>query len=291
MKMNDIKTAVIGGDMRQGYLASELQKIGFTVSAYGVKGECPNLCDTLDAALLNADFAILPYPISPDGVYLNAICESCNIKLCELFDAIRLSGVKYVIGGNFKPATVEYIRQNGLKLYDYGTSEALKLKNALCTAEGAIEIAMREMPINIDSSECAVLGYGRIGRILARLLKALGADVTVFVRRKESLAAAQTDGTHAVYFSEMQDILPRMDMIFNTVPSTILKKDLLKSLRSDCLIIDLASSPGGVDFSAAYMLGLNVIWALSLPGKCSPKSAAMIICEAICDYLKDEGVI
>jgi dipicolinate synthase subunit A len=289
--MLDIKTAVIGGDMRQGYLARELQKIGFTVSAYGVKGECPNLCDTLDAALLNADFAILPYPISPDGVYLNAICESCNIKLCELFDAIRLSGVKYVIGGNFKPATVEYIRQNGLKLYDYGTSEALKLKNALCTAEGAIEIAMREMPINIDSSKCAVLGYGRIGRILARLLKGLGADVTVFVRRKESLAAAQTDGIHAVYFSEMQDILPRMDMIFNTVPSTILKKDLLKSLRSDCLIIDLASSPGGVDFSAAYMLGLNVIWALSLPGKCSPKSAAMIICEAICDYLKDEGVI
>ena len=67
----------------------------------------------------------------------------------------------------------------------------------------------------------------------------------------------------------------------------VFNKELLPKLKKDCLIIDLASAPGGVDFNEAKKLGLKVIWALSLPGKCSPKSAALIIGNAVENYLNN----
>ena len=47
------------------------------------------------------------------------------------------------------------------------------------------------------------------------------------------------------------------------------------------LIIDLASSPGGVDVSAAKKLSSRVLWASSLPGKYAPESAGELIGECI----------
>ena len=43
------------------------------------------------------------------------------------------------------------------------------------------------------------------------------------------------------------------------------------------MLIDLASKPGGVDFSAAKELGIHAVQALSLPGKTAPRAAAEII--------------
>ena len=51
----------------------------------------------------------------------------------------------------------------------------------------------------------------------------------------------------------------------------------LRELPRDCLCIDLASTPGGVDFDAAHEQGLNCIWALGLPGKVAPHTAGVIL--------------
>ncbi len=288
--MNDIiKAAVIGGDMRQAFLTSSLIDAGFEVSAYGVKGVCPNIYPTLTEALHGADIVILPFPVSPDGVFLNAICDNCNIRLDDLVKEVCDANIKTVIGGGFKSATVMLAEKHGLKIFDYGQSEAVKIKNALCTAEGALEIAMRELPINIHGSDCAVLGYGRIGKLLAIRLKALGASVTVYARKDEALALADCDGFKSEKIQNLRHGCDEHDIIFNTVPTLVLGKDELSHLKNECLIIDLASSPGGVDFAEVKRLGLTAIWALSLPGKCSPKSAAKIICDAVIKHLEGEG--
>ena len=52
-------------------------------------------------------------------------------------------------------------------------------------------------------------------------------------------------------------------------------------------MIDLASKPGGIDFDAARELGVNTIWALSLPGKVAPISAGQIICDTIHNILTE----
>ena len=49
---------------------------------------------------------------------------------------------------------------------------------------------------------------------------------------------------------------------------------LLEKINKDCLIIDLASKPGGVDFDKAKELGIKTNWALGLPGKVAAKTAA-----------------
>lgn len=51
-------------------------------------------------------------------------------------------------------------------------------------------------------------------------------------------------------------------------------KRLLKNVDLSALIIDIASSPGGVDYDAAQRLGISALHCLGLPGKYAPASSA-----------------
>ncbi|MBR2473536.1 MAG: dipicolinate synthase subunit DpsA [Clostridia bacterium] len=285
--MNSIKIAVLGGDLRQSYIITELIALGYSVSAYGIKGNTQNECASISEALDGADAVILPYPISPDGVFLNAVCEDCNVRLDELFSEIKKKGVRLTFGGGLKSSVNELAEKMELNVTDYGRIEAVMIKNALCTAEGAIEIAMRELPTNLHGLATTVIGYGRIGRLLCHRLKALGCDVCVAARRSEALAAAETEGMRVTSLKALGSSIKKADIIFNTAPSLVLDKHALAVISADCLIIDLASAPGGVDFSEAERLGLKVIWALSLPGKYAPKSAASIICDEVTSHIEN----
>ena len=77
------------------------------------------------------------------------------------------------------------------------------------------------------------------------------------------------------------------DIIFNTVPAVILDKGVLSGLKRDCLVVDLASKPGGVDFETAKELGVQIIWALSLPGKVAPITAGDIIHDTVLNVLRE----
>ena len=50
---------------------------------------------------------------------------------------------------------------------------------------------------------------------------------------------------------------------------------------NEAILIDLASKPGGIDFEEANKLNLENYWALALPGKVAPKTAAKYIYESI----------
>ena len=61
-------------------------------------------------------------------------------------------------------------------------------------------------------------------------------------------------------------------------------------MDKNTLIIDLASSPGGVDVSAAKKLNSRVLWASSLPGKYAPESAGELIADCIGDIISEGNV-
>ena len=285
--MKDIKICVIGGDRRQGYLANQLSNEGFSVSAYGVTGY--ENFHSLEFALEGAKVVILPLPVSPDGVFLSSSSDDGRLRILHLLDTFTRFGVSKIIGGNFKKELLLEIDKRGIEVYDFAKSEALLVKNALCTAEGAIEIAMRELPINIQDSHSAVIGYGRIARLLTRRLIALGGKVSVFARRSEAIACANCDGAAGFNIADIKEMLATSDVIFNTVPAMILDRQELSVLNKNTLIIDLASAPGGVNLSEVKTLGLKAIWALSLPGKYAPETAAKIICDEIRDKLAVGG--
>ena len=159
--------------------------------------------------------------------------------------------------------------------------------NCIPTVEGAIQIAMEETARTIHNSKCMVLGYGRIGKLLSKALSSLGADVTVTARRADDLAWIEANGYNCLKTSEIKSQINNQNIIFNTIPTTILTKDVLEKIADDALIIDLASKPGGIDFDTASQLKKRVIWALSLPGKVAPITAGEIIGSTILNLIKE----
>ncbi len=282
--------AVLGGDSRQIAMARALSSMGYPVCVWGL-GDCrkeigdARLCDTWEMAVQSADVVILPLPISADGVRIHCPLHDRDVllRITTLLDGI---GKRLLLGGRMPEPIRNMADQLGVRWIDYFESEVLQLKNAVPTAEGAIAIAMQELSVTIDGLEAAVIGYGRIGELLAEKLRALGAQVTVFARRAEQRARAETRH-HRVerLSSEHGSIAPRslscFRVIFNTVPKRIITSDLLRTVRRDCVMIDLASAPGGIDLSAAQNMGLRGVWGTALPGKVAPESAGEILAQSI----------
>ena len=160
--------------------------------------------------------------------------------------------------------------------------------NALPTAEGAINIAMQEMPGMIANSKILIMGYGRIGKLLAHKLNGLDAQIWISARKSKDLAWIEAFGYNAVTYNEIDDFLHEFDVIFNTVPSLLLDEQRLQNIKEECVIIDLASNPGGIDFLSAKNLGRNVIWALSLPGKYAPLTAGKILARTLKIIMEEE---
>jgi dipicolinate synthase subunit A len=173
---------------------------------------------------------------------------------------------------------------------DIFAREEMAVLNAIPTAEGALQIAMEEMPITLHSSNVLVLGFGRIGKTLAKLLSALGANVFVEARKYSDIAWIRSNRYNPVLLNELENFIQDMDVIYNTIPSLVIDEKHLLKVRKESLIIDLASKPGGVDFKRAGELGVRTIWALSLPGKVAPITAAKYIKDTVYNVIEELGV-
>lgn len=289
--MNNIDTfGIIGGDKRQLAAARTIQSDGYTVylscfekleqllSAFG--GSLP-----LEECILCSDVIVLPLPVTKDGITLNTPFSDKRVLLNDEF--AKLFRGKTI----FCPMKDKILKTShhwqDVKVYDFLNREEMQVCNAVPTAEGAIEIAMREYLGTINGSRCLITGYGRIGKVLAQMLKGIGADVYISARRKESLAWIKLNGYIPV---EHHNIINSgdFDIIFNTVPAIILDAHIIAKIATNALIIDLASLPGGVDFESAKRMGIPAIHALSLPGKVAPKTSGEIIKNTIFNILEEE---
>ncbi len=272
----------LGGDLRQMTVAKLLTEEGFEVITDDPTEEFD--CSRLK----NADIIILPIPVSYDNVYINAPMAKKRIAIGEMLE--NLPEECFVMGACISNELEKMLQERKLRYTDYYKREELIIKNAIPTAEGAVEIALSEMPVTLFESRVLVTGYGRVGRVLADRLAAMGAYVTVSARKCADFAWI---GERRMQHIHTEDIIKRaeeFDLIVNTIPAVVLSEAVLEKVRSDALIIDLASKPGGVDFETAKKLGKNVIWALSLPGKSAPISSGKIIKETIMNILRETGV-
>lgn len=273
------KFAVIGGDRRLTALAQALTEDGFAVSTYAVEGFAGG---DLEAALRGASVAALPLP-SFDAAGGLIAQSGARVRAADIA-ALLTPGMR-VFGGKLG-SEAAILAGSGAAVIDYLGLEQLTAANAVPTAEGAIQIAMERLPVTIQGCCALVIGWGRIGKILARKLALLGADVTVSARRGADAAMIAALGMQDETTGRFCRGLSRYDLIVNTVPARVLGRELLASARPDCLIIDLASKPGGVDFDAAAQLGRETVQALSLPGRVAPVSAGRLLRDAILGYLE-----
>lgn len=285
--------AVLGGDMRQMKLAEALAADGHEVRCFAfdrLESDAPmTRTRTAADAAQGAQCVILPLPVTGKELFLNAPLSDETYHMDEIFAALRPE--QYVCAGRIPEELFRRAARGHIKLIDYFDREELTVLNAVATTEGAIQTAMRETPVTLFESECLVVGYGRIGRLLAHRLRGLGAHVTVSARKYADFAWIRAFGYRALDTGSLTGKLGGFDMVFNTVPARVLGAGELNGMKKGCLCLDLASKPGGVDFAAAAALGVHTLWTLGLPGETAPESAGVMIKDTIYNILREYGAL
>ncbi len=290
--MGTKKYTVIGGDLRNVRLAGFLKEDGNIVNLYGFNkaGFDTGIAESedLQKAIDDSDIVLGPIPCSNDNELLNAPFHSEKIYINDIFKIMKKN--QLFIAGRISDKIAQLAHVYNVYSIDILEREEMAVLNAIPTAEGAIQIAMEELPITMHDCKALILGFGRVGRTLARMLDGIGVKVFVEARKYSDIAWIKSFSYKPVYINEIGDYIDKMDIIFNTIPHIILDYNALGRIRNDCLVIDLASKPGGVDFERARSMGIKVIWALSLPGKVAPVTAAKFIKEAVYNIIEELGV-
>ena len=145
-------------------------------------------------------------------------------------------------------------------------------ENAAITAECALKIAAPILKTIWKHTHVLIIGWGRIGKQLSKMLKSAGAAVTVCARKSSDRALVRAFGYGAADIQSLPHLLSCSDVIFNTAPAHILEADIMDA-HPACIAIDLASIQG--------LEGSHVIWARGLPGKLAPKASGQLIAETI----------
>ena len=288
--------SLIGGDLRQVFLAEELARPYSRLCHYALCGEpeksrcAPSASLTPPASLAelchSSPNIICPIPLSRDGITLNQSGLEEEISLRQLLD--QLQPDQHFFAGSIPADFQKTARARGIYVHDLMEDAALAWFNTLATAEGAICEAIISSPINLHKSHCLILGYGKCGKALAQYLKGMFCCLDILTDDVAEQAQASLTANRTGALVDMEKQISDYDFIFNTVPALILTAPLLEKAKPGVTIIDIASAPGGVDFPTARKLNLTAKSALGLPGKYAPASSARGISAAIKTILKEK---
>lgn len=282
-----MKIGLVGGDKRSISLGKLFLEDDHNLKVFGFDEEVSSLKtnQSLVSTIQGSDIVVAPLPCSKDDILINTPFYGGEISIEEIFKSMTKDQV--FIGGKISEKIKQMANHYGIPAFDLMDREELAILNAIPTVEGGIQIAMEEMDTTIHNSNIMILGFGRIGKLLAKSLQGLGGNIFVEARNHEDLAWIKSYGYRPLHLKEIKNYLPNMELIFNTIPSMILGEENLIELKRGALIIDLASTPGGVDFEVAKKMDIKVIWALGLPGKVAPVTAAEILKESIYNIVEE----
>ncbi len=289
--MNNMEKAitVVGGDLRIVKLVEMLIDDGYKVYTYALENseellslDGVEMCPTLQEAVSYSKVVVGPVPLSSDR---RRISSPFGRNIVELEDFIEALKGKYLIAGNIN--ITEQLDNMGVQYTDLLKREEFSVLNTIATAEGTIQIAMEETQRTVHGTNVLIMGFGRIGKVLAKMLDGIGAKVSCEARKNEDISWIKAYGYNPIHLNDLNDNLNKFDIIINTIPFQILDSERLDLVKNDAVIIDLASNPGGVDRKVAREKGIKVIWALSLPAKVAPLTSAEFIKETLYHVLKE----
>lgn len=305
MNVSHQSVSLIGGDERTAYMAPLFAKKGWDVICYGT---CPvpdiycalsamqdtycnpnatqDICCnsiniksaiSISDAIQHSDILIFGIPFIKNGTVNSS---SFKLQASELLPLLR-PGQK-IFAGVIPADFVKSCSEKDIECFDFMSDSTVALSNAVATAEGALIEAMLRLKTNIHQSKVLVLGYGRCGKVIADKLKGLSADVHVCTSSAEEITLARTLGYKSFPVSALQNRLNDFTLIFNTIPAPIFNSDLLPCLRSDALVIDIASGIGCSELTVP-----NIIRCPGLPGRYRPVSSAGILVDNIIQTLQE----
>ncbi len=270
---------LFGGDIRQIYMARYFQSLGYSVITYGLSHPMiQDICkqaSSFSEAVSSGNILIGPIPLSKDNSTIPALTSLTDLNLETLLQFMHKDQILFA--GMISELVALYCNEHQIILYDFMKEDSVAIHNGIATAEGAIMEAIAKSNGNLHKSSVLVLGFGRCAKVLAHKLSGLDACVTICARKDSDLAYADAFGYETCLFHELPAKIESFEYIFNSIPYMVLPKELLCLVQTDTTIIDIASSPGGLDYAAAKALNLNTSHSLGIPGKVAPKASAQIL--------------
>ncbi|MCP3031244.1 dipicolinic acid synthetase subunit A [Halobacillus sp. A1] len=285
--------AVIGGDARQIEIIRRLHEWDAHVYLAGfdqLNGsftECIEL-DFSGPQAEQLDALILPIAGTDengniDGIFTNKMLSLTAEWLkrtpfhCQIYTGIANQTLKD-LAAKAERELISLMDRDDVAIY-----------NSIPTVEGTIMMAIQHTDFTIHGSNVIILGLGRVGMSLARAFDQLGAKVTVGVRSSAGAARVHEMGMQSLDMRSMENLEFNCDYLINTVPAPVVDASVIKKLPSHCLILDLASKPGGADFRYAEKRGIKAILVPGLPGIVAPKTAGKIVANVICRKLQENN--
>lgn len=168
-----------------------------------------------------------------------------------------------------------------ITLYNIMRDERFQAVNSRLTAEGALMVMIEHSVKSIADCNVLVLGFGRMGAAVAKLLAKL--DISLDIATTSSLRPAYAFANKVVPMCSF-DFSP-YDIVINTVPLAVVSDADLMSMKKGTVYIDLASS-SAVNLEYAKYLGIDADIYPALPAKTCPYSAAKAIFEYISEVIK-----
>ena len=267
-----LRIAVVAGDERDPEIARLAAETGATVSAYGIpwpENGVPGvkLADSPRSAVDGADYIFLPIPLGV-GVELYAPRSDEPIVADEAFFSAAAPEA-YAFCGRATPEVAKEAARAGVRIHEYDPDRELMLLRGPAVVEGALQLAIEATDVTINDADVVVVGFGNIGQLLGRTLRALGARVHVAARNPVQRAGAYADGLYPLTLDELPELAPSIDMVFSTVPAQVVDREVLERLPTGALVLDIAPPPHHADLEAAAELGHRAVWARGL-GKRAP---------------------
>lgn len=282
--MNIKQISFVGGDMRLIHLIEFFSKEDYEIRIFGFDKYNMNLsnvkkCETLAETINDAQVVIGPLPFTSNGETLNAPFSSLPIQVNDI--ANLLNSTQVLICGRIDKNLSTVFEQKNIRVIDVLEREEFAVLNAISTAEGAIQLAMENSQLTLHNTKILVSGFGRIGKILCKMLEGIGADVYCEARKFSDIAWIKAYGYNPIHLKELDEHIKEFNLFINTIPSVVFDKDRIDKMNENSLFIDLASKPGGIDVEYGKQKNIDIILALSLPGKVAPITAATHLKETI----------
>lgn len=239
------------------------------------KGIDCEIVDINKTSLENFDRVILPFPSRKEKISF----------LSDIFNVFTEG--QTVIGGLFDEESKNAFSEAGIECVDYFSSEAYVLKNAYLTSQGTIRLLLENTEDFVAGKNALITGFGRIGKSLALMLKALGVKVSVAVRSDVQASDAISLGFDVFRLSQISSVLFYFDFIFNTVPFRIFDDKDISRIKNEGVYFEIASDPFGAEKNSFEKYEKKFVNASALPGKFYPKAVAENIYRQVFCYTEN----
>lgn len=293
---------VLGGDLRQCYLAEYMCSLGHDVICFGTVpfpfSTAGGLSQTEDlhTALAKTRLAIGPVPFSKDGIHLYQEQEGGSpnanqkpyggspLSLDALKDALRPGQI--LLGFGIPDDFSASCAKSGISVWDFSDSETLARANAAFTAEGLLAFVIAETSFSLKGKKALLLGFGRCGQEIVKLFSKFEISFTILDRDPAARALAEPD-SRTLAEGALSALPMDFDLVLNTIPARLLTPREIALLPEHCVLFDIASAPFGFDSKHAVR---KLVRCPGIPGKTMPKTAGEFLGKVIIERMLSYGI-